>query len=34
MIEHGKGILKRRGFPKESMREEVYWIPPKAGAKT
>jgi ferredoxin--NADP+ reductase len=34
MIEHGKGILKRRGFVKEGMREEVYWIPPKAGATT
>jgi ferredoxin--NADP+ reductase len=29
MIEHGKGILKRRGFSKESLREEVYWIPAK-----
>ncbi len=29
MIEHGKGILKRRGFGKESVREEVYWIPAK-----
>jgi len=26
MIEHGKGILQRRGFAKESLREEVYWI--------
>ncbi len=33
MIENGKGILKRRGFAKESMKEEVYWIPSK-GAKT
>jgi ferredoxin/flavodoxin---NADP+ reductase len=33
MIEHGKGILKRRHFPKDAMKEEVYWIPPKeAGA--
>src|ERR1700694_2190390 len=32
MIEHGKGILKRHGFPKESLREEVYWIPGKQGA--
>jgi ferredoxin--NADP+ reductase len=29
MIEHGKGILLRRGFEKLSLREEVYWIPPK-----
>jgi ferredoxin--NADP+ reductase len=29
MIEHGKGILQRRGFPKELLKEEVYWIPPK-----
>jgi ferredoxin--NADP+ reductase len=32
MIEHCKGILKRRGLPKEAMREEVYWIPPKESA--
>lgn len=32
MIEHGKGILKRRGFPKESLKEEVYWIPAKKTA--
>lgn len=29
MIENSKGILKRRGFAKESVREEVYWIPAK-----
>ncbi len=29
MIENCQGILKRRGFPKESVREEVYWIPEK-----
>jgi ferredoxin--NADP+ reductase len=29
MIELGKGILLRRGFPKQSLKEEVYWIPPK-----
>jgi ferredoxin--NADP+ reductase len=29
MIEHGKGILKRRGFAKEAVKEEVYWIPAK-----
>jgi ferredoxin/flavodoxin---NADP+ reductase len=28
MIEHGLGILERRGFPKQSIRQEVYWIPP------
>jgi ferredoxin/flavodoxin---NADP+ reductase len=32
MIEHGKGILKRRGFAKEYLKEEVYWIPPKGAA--
>lgn len=26
MIEHGKGILQRRGFAKGSLKEEVYWI--------
>lgn len=26
MIEKGKGILKRCGFPKESLREEQYWV--------
>jgi len=29
MIEHGKGILKRHGFSKEALKEEVYWIPGK-----
>jgi len=29
MIEHGKGILKRIGFTKEFLREEIYWIPSK-----
>src|SRR5215471_15590395 len=29
MIEHGKGILKRVGFAKENIKEEVYWIPGK-----
>lgn len=32
MIEHGKGILQRRGFAKEFLKEEVYWIPPKGAA--
>jgi ferredoxin--NADP+ reductase len=34
MIEHGKGILKRRGFPKEALKEEVYWIPGKEAASS
>jgi ferredoxin/flavodoxin---NADP+ reductase len=29
MIENGKGILHRHGFPKTSLKEEVYWIPAK-----
>jgi ferredoxin/flavodoxin---NADP+ reductase len=29
MIENAKGILARRGFPKESIREEIYWVPKK-----
>ena len=29
MIENAKGILKRRGFPKETVKEEVYWVPKK-----
>jgi ferredoxin--NADP+ reductase len=29
MISHGKGILHRVGFGKESVKEEVYWIPAK-----
>jgi hypothetical protein len=33
MIEHVKGILRRLGFPKESLREEVYWIPQKEAPK-
>jgi ferredoxin--NADP+ reductase len=32
MIEHCKGILKRHGFPKEALKEEVYWIPAKKAA--
>ncbi len=31
MIENAKGILQRRGFPKEFLREEVYWVPKKEG---
>jgi len=30
MIEAGMGILKRHQFPKESVRQEVYWVPAKA----
>lgn len=26
MIEKAKGILQRRGFPKESLKEEQYWV--------
>ncbi|MGA3328189.1 MAG: ferredoxin--NADP reductase [Terriglobia bacterium] len=29
MIENGKGILRRRGFAKESIRVEDYWAPQK-----
>jgi len=29
MIEHAKGILKRIGFSKENLREEIYWVPAK-----
>lgn len=29
MIENGKGILARRGLPKDALKEEVYWIPGK-----
>lgn len=32
MIELGMGILKRRGFPNASLKQEVYWIPPKVTA--
>ncbi len=32
MIEHGKGILQRKGFPKEALKEEVYWIRTKGEA--
>jgi ferredoxin/flavodoxin---NADP+ reductase len=26
MVEHGKGILRRAGFQKEGLKEEVYWV--------
>lgn len=29
MIENGKGILQRRGWRKEGIKEEVYFIPGK-----
>jgi ferredoxin/flavodoxin---NADP+ reductase len=29
MIDNCKGILQRRGFPKDTIREEIYWIPAK-----
>ncbi len=29
MIEHSMGILRRRGFPIASLRQEVYWVPAK-----
>ena len=32
MIEHSKGILKRIGFGKEFLKEEVYWVPAKDAA--
>jgi ferredoxin/flavodoxin---NADP+ reductase len=32
MIEHGMGILKRRGLAQEFLKQEVYWIPPKGAA--
>ncbi len=30
MVAHSRGILERRGFPKKAIKEEIYWIPPKA----
>lgn len=33
MVEHGKGILKRVGFKKENLKEEVYWVPGKTAGK-
>jgi ferredoxin/flavodoxin---NADP+ reductase len=29
MIENARGLLARRGFTKEFIREEVYWVPKK-----
>jgi ferredoxin--NADP+ reductase len=31
MILNAKGILERRGFQREFIREEVYWVPEKGG---
>ena len=33
MILNAKAILKRRGFQKEFIREEVYWVPEKGGSR-
>jgi ferredoxin--NADP+ reductase len=33
MIERGKGILKRVGFNRENLKEEVYWVPSKTPAE-
>jgi len=30
MIDNGKSILERRGFGKEQIRQELYWVPKKA----
>ncbi len=30
MISHTRGILQRRGLPRQTIKEEIYWIPPKA----
>ena len=32
MIENARGILERRGFEKESIRQELYWVPKKEKA--
>ena len=31
MIQNSKGILERKGFAKEFIREELYWAPQKQG---
>lgn len=33
MIEAGMGILKRRGFAKNALHQEVYWVQPKTQAE-
>jgi ferredoxin/flavodoxin---NADP+ reductase len=30
MVEHGKAILRRRGWTKDAMKEEIYFVPKKA----
>ena len=30
LVENVRGLLKRGGFPKESVREEMFWLPEKA----
>jgi len=32
MVEHSKGMLKRIGFSKEFMKEEIYWVPTREAA--
>jgi ferredoxin/flavodoxin---NADP+ reductase len=32
MIEHGVGMLKRIGFEREFMKEEIYWVPTREAA--
>ena len=32
MVEGSKGILKRIGFTKEGLKEEIYWVPSKKDA--
>jgi ferredoxin/flavodoxin---NADP+ reductase len=29
MVEHGKAILRRRGWKKDALKEEIYFLPPK-----
>jgi len=33
MVEQGKRILKRIGFGKENLKEEVYWVPAKTAGE-
>ena len=33
MVEHGKAILRRRGWKKEALKEEIYFLP-NTGART
>ena len=30
MVEHGKAILRRRGWTKDAIKEEIYFVPKKA----